>query len=118
MASPFDSPVDVGAAAAGRAAERPGLTAMIVAVGIAVLALTWFNTHALAAWADGLAPGARTARIAAFARGLADETAALGLDGPRTALKAQWDKAKMLRWNDQEAENAANQMADPVSDQR
>lgn len=97
MADQFDSPVDVEADAQGIS----GLAQMAVAVGIAVFALAMLNAHALGAWADGLEPGARTARISAVAHGLADQTAARGLDGPRAALKQQWDRVKAARWPEQ-----------------
>jgi hypothetical protein len=97
MADQFDSPVDVEADEKGFS----GLGQMAVAVGIAVFTLAMLNAHALGAWADGLEPGARTARISAVAHGLADQTAARGLDVPRAALKQQWDKVKAARWPDQ-----------------
>jgi hypothetical protein len=97
MADQFDSPVDVEADEQGLS----GLAQMAVAVGIAVFTLAMLNAHALGAWADGLEPGARTARITAVAHGLADQTAARGLDGPRAALKQQWDQVKAARWPDQ-----------------
>lgn len=97
MADQFDSPVDVEAGDQGLS----GLGLMVVAVGIAVFTLALFNAHALAAWADGLEPGARSARIGSVAHGLADQTAARGLDGPRAALKQQWDRIKAARWPDQ-----------------
>lgn len=112
MASKFESPVDVDAAEAG----LPGLAQMAIAIATALLVLTLGNAHALAAWADGLEPGARNARIAVFAHGLADQTAALGLDGPRSALKAQWDRAKSLRWNIQQTEDAPNRIGDQIGD--
>lgn len=97
MADQFDSPVDVEAGEHGLS----GLGLMVVAVGIAVFTLALLNAHALAAWADGLEPGARSARIGNVAHGLADQTAARELDGPRAALKLQWDRIKAARWPDQ-----------------
>lgn len=97
MADQFDSPVDVEAEEQGMS----GLGQMAVAVGIAVFTLAMLNAHAFAAWADGLEPGARTARIGAVAHALADQTATRGLDGPRAALKQQWDRMKEMRWPDQ-----------------
>lgn len=97
MADQFDSPVDVETDEQGLS----GLGQMVVAVGIAVFMLALLNAHALAAWADGLEPGARSARLGRVAHGLADQTAARGLDGPRAALKQQWDRVKAARWPDQ-----------------
>uniref|UniRef100_UPI0012E20038 hypothetical protein n=1 Tax=Sandarakinorhabdus oryzae TaxID=2675220 RepID=UPI0012E20038 len=78
MADRFDSPVDVEADEVGLS----GLALMTTALLFAVVTLALLNAHALAAWADGLEPGARSARIGAVAHGLADRTAARGLDGP------------------------------------
>ncbi len=97
MADQFDSPVNVEAGEQGLS----GLGLMAVAVGAAVLTLALLNAHALAAWADGLEPGARSARIGSIVHGLADQTAARGLDGPRAALKSGWDYVKAARWPDQ-----------------
>ncbi|WP_353217333.1 hypothetical protein [Sandarakinorhabdus sp.] len=118
MASKFDSPVDVDADAAG----LPGLAHMAIVLGTALLVLMLGNAHALAAWADGLEPSARSAQIAVFAHGVADQTAALGLDGPRAALKSRWDNAKRLRWDDQAVADAPHdigtQLGEPISAQR
>lgn len=89
MADDFDSPVDI-------ADEAPGLAGLAMAMAVALILLTLFNAHALAAWADTLEPGPRTARIAAAAHGLADATAAL--DGPRAALHDGWEQVKAARW--------------------
>jgi hypothetical protein len=97
MADQFDSPVDVEADEQGLS----GLGQMAVAVGIAVFTLAMLNAHSLGAWADGLEPDARTARVSSVAHGLANQTAARGLDGPRAALKQQWDRVKAARWPDQ-----------------
>jgi hypothetical protein len=97
MADRFDSPVDVGSDDGGLS----GLGQMAVAVGIALFTLAMLNAHALAAWADGLPPGQRGARIGAAARQLADQTAARGFDAPRAALHERWDKVKAARWPDQ-----------------
>jgi hypothetical protein len=97
VADQFDSPVDVEAGEQGLS----GLGQLAVALGVAVFMLALLNAHALAAWADGLEPGARTARIGSIAHGLADQTAARGFDGPRAALKQQWDRVKAARWADQ-----------------
>jgi hypothetical protein len=97
MAEQFDSPVDVEADEQGLS----GLGQMVVAVGIAVFTLAMLNAHALGAWADGLEPGARSARISSVAHGLADQTATRGLDGPRAVLKQQWVRVKAMRWPDQ-----------------
>lgn len=94
MANPFDSPVDIEAAETGLS----GLGQMAVAMGFALFTLVLLNAHALAGWADGLEPGARSARVVDVAHGLADRAAARGLDGPRAALKRQWDAAKAARW--------------------
>lgn len=102
MADQFDSPVDVAADAQG----VPGLTQMVTAVGLALFTVAMLNAHALAAWADGLEPGARTAAIATVAHGLADRTAERGFDAPRRALKSTWDQAKALRWRGQTAADA------------
>lgn len=99
MADRFDSPVDVEAAEAGLS----GLGQMATALIVAVVTLALLNAHALAAWADGLEPGDRSARIAAAAHGLAARTAERGLDGPRAALHAEWNKVKAARWPDQAA---------------
>ena len=101
MADQFDSPVDVEADEQGLS----GLAQMAVAVGVAVFMLAMLNAHALGAWADGLEPGARTARISAVAHGLADQAATHDLDGPRAALKQQWDRVKAARWPDQASGN-------------
>jgi len=98
MADQFDSPVDVEAAAADGVS---GLGQLAVAVGVAVLVLAMFNAHALAAWADGLTPSARSAVVVAVSHDLADATAAQGLDAPRMAMKMQWDHAKAARWRGQ-----------------
>ena len=82
-----------------------GLAQMAVAVGIAVFMLAMLNAHALGAWADGLEPDARTARISAVAHGLADQAATHGLDELRAALKQQWDRVKAARWPDQASGN-------------
>lgn len=92
MADQFDSPVDVEA----EDDARPGLAQLAVAVALAVVALALMNAHALAAWADGLTPSARTAPVVALSHDLADATRSL--DGPRAALKAGWDRAKAARW--------------------
>lgn len=113
MADRFDSPVDVEAAEQGLS----GLGQMAVAVGIAVFTLALLNAHALAAWADGLEPGARSARISTVAHRLANRTAARGLDGPRAALKSGWDDIKAARWPDQAPDQALDQ-ADASADQR
>ncbi|WP_439544631.1 hypothetical protein [Sandarakinorhabdus sp.] len=97
MADPFDSPVDVAADGAGVS----GLTQMAAAVSVALFCVAMLNAHALAAWADGLTPSARTAGVVAVSHGLADRTAARGLDGPRAAIKARWDQAKAARWRGQ-----------------
>lgn len=99
MAEPFDSPVDVTASERGLS----GLALMGLAVSIAALLLLLFNAHALAAWADGLAPGARSARIGSLAHGVADATA--GLDGPRAGLHQHWLKLKAARWPGQTDED-------------
>ncbi|WP_310476939.1 hypothetical protein [Sandarakinorhabdus sp.] len=97
MADPFDSPVDVETDDSGLS----GLGQMVVAVAVAVFTLTVFNAHALAAWADTLEPGPRSAQIGAIAHGLADKTAAAGMDRPRAALHGQWERVKAARWPDQ-----------------
>ena len=97
MADQFDSPVDVEAGEQGLS----GLGQLAFALGVAVFMLALLNAHALAAWADGLEPGARTARIGSIAHSLADQTAARGFDGPRATLKRQWDEIKAARWADQ-----------------
>lgn len=99
MADQFDSPVDVAASDVG----VPGLTHMGMAVGAALFTVLMLNAHALAAWADALAPGARTAAIMAPAHILAERTAARGLDAPRSHFKAQWERAKAARWRGQGA---------------
>ena len=80
---------------------------LLVGGGMLLLtsALAMLNAHALGAWADGLEPGARTARISAVAHNLADQAATRGLDGPRAALKQQWDRVKAARWPDQASGN-------------
>jgi hypothetical protein len=97
VADQFDSPVDVDADEAG----LPGLGHMVVAVGVAVFTLVMFNAHALAAWADALEPGARSARISAVAHALASKTAAAGMDRPRDLLHGTWERVKAGRWPDQ-----------------
>lgn len=99
MADDFDSPVDIAAPEQGLS----GLGQLGVAAGIALFLLALGNAHALAAWADGLEPGARSARIGAAAHGLADATAAAGLDAPRAALHDGWDQVKAARWPGQQA---------------
>lgn len=99
MADHFDSPVDVDAEETGLS----GLAQLTTALLFALVTLALLNAHALAAWADGLAPGTRSARIGVVAHGLADRTAARGLDGPRAALHAEWIKVKAARWPDQQA---------------
>jgi hypothetical protein len=94
MADQFDSPVDVAAEATGVS----GLAQLAMAVGVALVVLVLLNAHALAAWADGLTPSVRSEPVAALSHDLADATAAAGLDAPRAALKAEWDKAKAGRW--------------------
>jgi hypothetical protein len=69
---------------------------------MALFVLALLNAHALAAWADTLEPGARSARIGAAAHGLADTTAARGLDGPRAALHDEWETVKAARWPGQQ----------------
>jgi len=98
MAEDFDSPVDVATAEQGLS----GLGLLAVAMGLALFVLALFNAHALAAWADTLEPGERAARIGAAAHGLADTTAARGLDGPRAALHDEWETVKAARWAGQE----------------
>ena len=97
MSDQFDSPMDVEAPEAGIS----GLAQMATAVIVALVTLAMLNAHALAAWADGLEPGARSARIGAIAHGLADRTAARGFDVPRAALHDQWKTVKAARWPDQ-----------------
>ncbi|MEN9931485.1 MAG: hypothetical protein RIS17_58 [Pseudomonadota bacterium] len=94
MADPFDSPVDVTADERGPS----GLGQMTIVVIVAVVTLALLNAHALAAWADTLEPGSRTARIGSAAHALADRTAARGFDGPRAAVHDQWNRAKAARW--------------------
>ena len=87
MAEQFDSPVDVEVDEQGLS----GLAQMAVAVGIAVFTLAMLNAHALGAWADGLEPGARTARISAVAHGLADQAATHGAAlRPNPAQRFNW----------------------------
>lgn len=97
MADQFDSPVDVEADDSGLS----GLGQMVVAVGVAVFTLAMFNAHALAAWADGLEPGARSARISAVAHALASKTDAAGMDRSRAVLHGTWERVKAARWPDQ-----------------
>lgn len=94
MAEHFDSPVDIAAAQTGLS----GLWLLGVAAGMALFVLALFNAHALAAWADALEPGERAARIGTIAHGLAEKTAAQGLDGPRAALHDGWEQVKAARW--------------------
>ncbi|MEI6486771.1 MAG: hypothetical protein WCO11_10940 [Sphingomonadales bacterium] len=101
MADRFESPVDVEAAGAG----LPGIAQMAVAVIVAVAVLLLLNAHALAAWADTLTPGARSARIGAAAHAVAD--AARSLDGPRAALHEEWIRLKAARWPGQSAPDPA-----------
>ena len=103
MTDQFDSPVDVEGPQEGPS----GLGQMAVAVAVAVVTLALLNAHALAAWADGLEPGTRSAAIGIAAHGLADKNAALGLDGPRAALHDEWRKVKAARWPDQAAKNVS-----------
>lgn len=97
MADQFDSPVNVEAGEQGLS----GLGLLAVAVSIAVFTLALLNAHALAAWADGLEPSARSDRFGSITHGFVDHTAARGLDGPRAALKSGWDDVKAARWSDQ-----------------
>lgn len=97
MADAFDSPVDVTADERGLS----GLGQMAIVVVVAVVTLALLNAHALAAWADTLEPGARSARIGDAAHALADRTAARGFDGPRATLHDQWNRAKAARWSGQ-----------------
>ncbi|WP_372915083.1 hypothetical protein [Sandarakinorhabdus sp.] len=99
MADPFDSPVDVEADDAGLS----GLAQMAAALVFALVTLAVLNAHAFAAWADALEPGTRSARIGAVADGFADRTAAGGLDVPRAALNAGWNRVKAARWPNQDA---------------
>jgi len=99
MADEFDSPVDI----AGDEQGLSGLGLLAVAMGVALFVLAMLNAHALAAWADGLEPGARAARIGAVAHGLADATAARGLDGPRAALHDEWNRVKAARFSGQQS---------------
>ena len=98
MADNFESPVDVTEAEQ----QVLGLGHMAVTVGVALFTCLMLNAHALAAWAHGLAPGARNAAIGTLADGLADRTAARGFDAPRAALKSGWDQAKAARWRGQQ----------------
>jgi hypothetical protein len=98
VAEQFDSPVDMDVEAHAHAPGRPGLIQMSIAVGTAVFVLAMLNTHAIAAWADNLAPSKRTAGVVTVTHDLAGRTAAHGLDAPRAAMKAQWEKAKAARW--------------------
>lgn len=98
MAEDFDSPVDVATDDQGLS----GLGQLAVAMALALFVLALFNAHALAAWTDTLEPGERSARIGAVAHGLADTTAARGLDGPRAALHDEWETAKAARWASQQ----------------
>ena len=98
MAEDFDSPVDIATDDHGLS----GLGLLAVAMAIALLVLALFNAHALAAWADTLEPGDRSARIGAVAHGLADTTAEQGLDGPRAALHDEWETVKAARWAGQQ----------------
>lgn len=98
MTDRFDSPVDVEADDTGLS----GLAQLTTVMIFALVTLALLNAHALAAWADGLEPGTRSARISAIAHGLADRTTARGLDGPRAALHAEWNKVKAARWPDQQ----------------
>lgn len=96
MADQFDSPVDVTADTPRTAVS--GLAQMAAGVGVATVALVLFNAHALAAWSGALEPGPISARIDAAAQGLAQRTAARGLDGPRAAIKQGWDRLKAADW--------------------
>lgn len=96
MADQFGSPVEIATDEQGLS----GLGLMTVAVGIAVFTLAMLNAHALAAWADGLEPGVRSARISSAAHGLADQTALRGFDGLRSALNERWHQVKAARWPD------------------
>jgi hypothetical protein len=71
---------------------------MATVVAVAVITLALLNAHALAAWANSLAPSARSAAVVAVSHDLAENTAARGLDAPRAAMKSQWDVAKAARW--------------------
>lgn len=99
MADRFESPVDVEAGDTGLS----GLAQMATALIVALVTLAVLNAHAFAVWADGLEPGTRSARIGAVAHGLADRTAAGGLDGPRAGLNAGWNRVKASRWPNQDA---------------
>lgn len=101
MAEDFSSPVDIESDEQGLS----GLWLLAVAMGVALFVLAMLNAHALAAWADGLEPGARSARIGAVAHGLADATAARGLDGPRAALHDEWNQVKAARFTGQQDAN-------------
>jgi hypothetical protein len=116
VSDPFDSPVDVTASDHGVS----GLTHMVMAMGVALFTVAMLNAHALAAWADRLEPGERTARIAVIAHGLADRTAARGLDAPRAAIQSTWDGAKARRWRGQAPadSDAAETATADVNDQR
>lgn len=101
MAEDFSSPVDIE----GDEQGLSGLGLLAVAMGVALFVLAMLNAHALAAWADGLEPGARSARIGAVAHGLADATAARGLDSPRAALHDEWNQVKAARFAGQQDAN-------------
>jgi hypothetical protein len=98
MAEDFDSPVDIATDDQGLS----GLGLLAVAMAVALFVLTLLNAHALAAWADTLEPGAQSARIGTVAHGLADATAAQGLDGPRAAMHDEWETVKAARWAGQQ----------------
>jgi|JI8StandDraft_2_1071088.scaffolds.fasta_scaffold04492_6 hypothetical protein len=96
MADAFDSPIDIDVETPAKALS--GLAQMAAAVGVATLLLLLFNAHALAAWADGLAPGTRTEAISRAAQALLARTQARGLDAPRAVLNGRWEEAKALKW--------------------
>ena len=100
MADQFNPPANVQAEEAGVS----GPAQMAAAVVAALITLAMLNAHGFAAWADGLEPGARSARIGTIAHGLADHSVTSGLDIPRAALHDTWIKVKAARWAGQAPE--------------
>ena len=93
------SPVLVAADPVDRVAPWRWMTTVIVT---ATLFLGVFNAHAIAAWFDELPPSPYTEPLRAPIAAWAATTGQLGLDAPRAAVRAWWEKAQAARFGSEQ----------------
>ena len=82
-------------------AERPWrwtTTAILVAAAL----LLAFNAHSVGEWLDELTPGPTTEPLRAPITGWTGATQRRGLDGPRAALHAGWERVRAARFGDEQ----------------